>query len=141
MFLWIIGAPEDDPSVDPANQANIGPSRRCSELVTSKFSACQSVYEVVLVVDVLVVMGEELVVGPPALSAERARAIPNPAKASVATIIVVFVSQSCALCTPAGLPGANTDESASAPVVQSANDVAKQMAFFISTPRKVPGRI
>ena len=73
-----------------------------------------------------------LVVGPPALLAERARAIPNPVRASAPTIIVVFVSQFCAVCTPAGLPGDIADESANALVVQSTSDTAKHAAFFIS---------
>ena len=85
---------------------------------------------VVVVVDVDV--PAVLVVGPPALLAETASAIPNPANARVAIIIVVFVSQFCAWCTPAGFPGANADESANALVVQSANDIAKQRAVFMS---------
>ena len=85
-----------------------------------------------LVVDVLVVVGEVLVVGPPALLAEAANAIPAPAKARVAIIIVVLMSQVCAARTPAGLPGANAEESANALVVLSASDIAKQRAFFIS---------
>jgi len=94
------------------------------------------------VVPVVVVVVDEdvpavLVVGPPALLAETAKAIPNPANARVAIIIVVFVSQFCAWCTPAGFPGANTEESASAPVLQSASDTAKHRAFLISIPRVV----
>ena len=77
------------------------------------------------------VEGDVLAVGPPALPADAASAIPAAAKATAATIIVVLVSQNCALCTPAGFPGAKADESANALVVQSANDIAKQRAFFI----------
>jgi hypothetical protein len=57
-------------------------------------------YEVVLV---LVVEGVVLVVGPPALPAEAARAIPAPARPTPRRIMVVFVSI-CAFFTPAGLP-------------------------------------
>ena len=55
-------------------------------------------YEVVPVVDVDVDDVEEdvLVVGPPALLAEAANAIPNPANAMTAIIMVVLVSQFCA---------------------------------------------
>jgi hypothetical protein len=157
VFLWIIGAPQGDPLVDFANQANIAirsrtrkytahsasdfrrwiqasvderlsrtnwsrPNRKGSELVASTSQdwmdnfrsqvllranrqerplaerRCESAYEVVPVV--VVVVDEDvpavLVVGPPALLAETASAIPNPAKARVAIIIVVFVSQFCA---------------------------------------------
>ena len=83
------------------------------------------------VVDVLVVVGEVLAVGPPALLAEAAIPMPAPARASTAMIIVVLMSQFCARCTPAGLPGDNAEESANALVLQSARDTAKQMAFFI----------
>ena len=96
---------------------------------------CSPAYEVVPVVDVVVVDDDAppvLVVGPPALSADTARAMPNPARPSVATINVVFLSKACALRTPAGLPGISADESANALDVESASDNAKQAAFFIS---------
>ena len=83
------------------------------------------------VVFVVVVDGDVLVVGPPALLADNAIARPAPTNAIAAKIIVVLVSQPWALCTPAGFPGAKADESANALVVQSANDIAKQRAFFI----------
>jgi len=83
------------------------------------------------VVVVVVVDGDVLVVGPPALLADKAIARPAPVKAITDKIIVVSMSQFSALCTPAGFPGAKVDESANALVVQSANDIAKQRAFFI----------
>ena len=91
-------------------------------------------YGLVLVVLVVVVDVDVdvLVVGPPALPAEAASAIPIPASATADKIIGVLVSQFSASCTPAGFPGSNVDESASALVVLSANDVAKQRVLFIS---------
>jgi hypothetical protein len=88
-------------------------------------------YGVVLVVDVA---GEVLAVGPPALLAEAASAMPPPASARTLMIIVVFRSQVWAWRTPAGLPGAKAVESANAFVAQSASDIAKQTALFISIP-------
>ena len=84
-----------------------------------------------LVVDVA---GEVLAVGPPALFAEVASAIPTPANAITLMIIVVLRSQLWAWRTPAGLPGAKVVESANAFVAQSARDTAKQIALFISIP-------
>ena len=85
----------------------------------------------VVEVDVLV-DDAVLVVGPPALPAEAAIPMPTPAKATTPMIIVGLMSQVWALCTPAGLPGAKADEFANAPEVQSASEIAKQMAFFMS---------
>ena len=82
----------------------------------------------VVVVDV---EGDVLVVGPPALLADRAIARPTPVKARTDKTIVVSMSQFSALWTPAGFPGAKADESASALVVQRANEIAKQREFFI----------
>ena len=78
------------------------------------------------------VLGEVLAVGPPALPAEAAIAMPAPASARTPMIMVVLVSQSCAWRTPAGLPADREEESANALVVQRASDIAKQTAFFIS---------
>lgn len=97
---------------------------------------CLPDYEVVLVVEVVVVDDDVLVVGPPALPAEAASPIPNPAKPRAPIIIVVLMSQVCAMRTPAGFPGANADESASAFVVQSAGDIAKRMGVFMSIPKE-----
>jgi hypothetical protein len=88
-----------------------------------------------VLVDVVVLEPEVLVVGPPPL-VDAASPKPNPARATTEIIIVVLRSHDCASRTPAGLPGFNADESASALVVQSASDVAKQIAAFISNPRK-----
>ena len=93
------------------------------------------------VVDVVVVDDDVLVVGPPAFPAEAAIPMPAPASASTAMIIVVLVSQVCARRTPAGLPGANADESANALVVQSASDIARQTAVFISILHKLTGEM
>src|SRR5215469_13700776 len=92
-------------------------------------------YGVVVVVDVDVA-GEVVTVGPPALLAERASARPTPVNARTPTIIVVSRSQDCAWRTPAGLPGAKAVESANALGAQSASDIAKQMALFMSNPPK-----
>jgi hypothetical protein len=93
---------------------------------------------VVLVEEVDVLDDEVLVVGPPALPAEAASPIPNPARARAPIIMVVLRSQFWACRTPAGFPGAKPDGPAIAPVAQSANDIvsdiAKQMAFFIKIP-------
>ena len=91
-------------------------------------------YEVVLVEDVLDVE-LVLVVGPAALPAEAAIAMPAAARPTPAMIRVVLVSRPCALCTPAGLPGASAGL-AMALLAQSASDVARQIASFMSNPQK-----
>ena len=93
----------------------------------------------VVEVDVLV-DDAVLVVGPPALPAEAAIPMPAPARASTPMIIVVLISQVWALWTPAGLPGARTGEFANALEVQSASDIARQVAVFISIPLERTGR-
>jgi hypothetical protein len=90
----------------------------------------------VVLVDVVVLEPEVLVVGPPPL-VEAASPKPNPARAATEIIIVVLRSHVCASRTPAGLPGFNADESANALVVQSANEIARPRAFFISNPRMI----
>jgi hypothetical protein len=59
-------------------------------------------------------------------------AIATPPIAIADRIEIVLVFQYSASRTPAGFPGANAEESASALVVQSANDIATQRAFFMS---------
>jgi hypothetical protein len=73
-----------------------------------------------------------LVVGPPALPAVAVSAIATPPNATADKIDIALVFQYWASRTPAGFPGAKAEESASALVVQSANDIATQRAIFIS---------